>query len=57
MKLKLFKADYMGINIHKTDLANFGSSDPPANLQGSDLATRSQINNLLLEPSELLLKM
>ena len=47
MKSKLFKEDCMGIRIHKTELANCGSSDPPANLQGLDFSTRSQINNLV----------
>ena len=36
----------MGISIHKTELANWGSSDWPANLQDLDFGTRSQVNNL-----------
>ena len=37
----------MGIGIHKTELGNCESSDPPAELQGLDFGTRSQINNLV----------
>ena len=37
----------MGICIHKTELANYGGSDRPANLQGLDFGTRSQVNNLV----------
>ena len=37
----------MGISMHKTELTNCGSSDPPANLQGLDFGTRYQINNLV----------
>ena len=37
----------MGISIHKTELADCGSSDRPANLQGLCFGTRSQINNLV----------
>ena len=38
----------MGISIHKADLANGGSSDQPANLQGRlDIGTRSQVENLV----------
>ena len=44
---KLFKEDYMGIRIHKTELANCVSSDRPANFQGLDFGTRSQVNNLV----------
>ena len=45
-KSKLFKEDYMGISIHKTELANCRSSDRPVNLQDLDFGTRSQVNNL-----------
>ena len=45
-KSKLFQEDYMGISIHKTELANCGSSDRPVNLQDLDFGTRSQFNNL-----------
>ena len=44
-KSKLFKEDYMSISIHKTELANCGRSDRPANLQGIDFGTRSQVKN------------
>ena len=37
----------MDISIHKTELANCGGSDRPANLQGLDFGTRSQVNNLV----------
>ena len=37
----------MDISIHKTELANCGSSDRVANLQGLDFGTRSQVNNLV----------
>ena len=37
----------MSISIHKTELANCGGSDRPANLQGLDFGTRSQVNNLV----------
>ena len=37
----------MGISIHKTKLANCGSSDRPVNLQGLNFGTRSQVNNLV----------
>ena len=37
----------MGISIHNTELANCGSSDRPANLQGLDFETRSQVNYLV----------
>ena len=38
----------MGISIHKAELANCGSSDQSANLQGLDyFGTRSQVNNLV----------
>ena len=37
----------MGISIQKTELANCGSSDRPANLQGLDFGTRSQVKNLI----------
>ena len=37
----------MGISIHKTDLADCGRSDQPANLQGLGFGTRSQVNNLV----------
>ena len=37
----------MGISIHKTDLANCGISDRPANLQGLDFGTRYQGKNLV----------
>ena len=37
----------MSISIHKTELANCGASDRPANLQGLDFGTRSQVNNLV----------
>ena len=37
----------MGIGIQKTELANCGSSDRPANLQGLDFGTRSQVKNLI----------
>ena len=37
----------MGISIHKTDLANCGSSDRLANLQGLDCGIRSHVNNLV----------
>ena len=39
--------DFMGICIHKTELANYGGSDRPANLQGLDFGNRSQVNNLV----------
>ena len=48
-KSKLFKEDYMGISIHKTDLANCGSSDEPGNLQCLDFGTISQVKNLVAE--------
>ena len=35
----------MSISIHKTELANCGRSDRPANLQGIDFGTRSQVKN------------
>ena len=57
IKSKLFKGDYMGISVHKTELVNCGSIDPPVNLQGVDFETRSQINNLVARTSQLLLKM
>ena len=47
MKSKLFREACMNISIYKTELANCGSSDQPANLQGLDFGTRSQINNLV----------
>ena len=47
VELKLFNEDYTGISIHKTELANCGSSDPPANLQGLDFGTRFHFNNLV----------
>ena len=47
MKSKLFKEYYIGISIHKIELAYCGSSDLPANLQGIDFETRSQINNMV----------
>ena len=47
MKSRLFKEYYMGISIYKTELANCGSIDPPANLANIDFRTRSQINNLV----------
>ena len=37
----------MDISIHKTELSNCGGSDRPANLQGLDFGTRSQVNNLV----------
>ena len=37
----------MGINFLKTEIANCGSSDRPANFQGLNFGTRSQINNLV----------
>ena len=37
----------MGISIHKTELANCVSSDGPANFQGLDFGTTSQVNNLV----------
>ena len=45
MKSKLFKEDLWvaAISIHKTKLANCGSSDRPADLQGLDYGTRSQV--------------
>ena len=45
-KSKLFKEDYTGISIHKTELANCRSSDRAVNLQDLDFGTRSQVNNL-----------
>ena len=38
----------MDISIHKTGLANCGSRDRVANLQGLDFGTRSQVNNLVV---------
>ena len=46
-KSRLFKENYMGISIHKTELDNCGSTDRPSNLQGLDFAIRSQVNNLV----------
>ena len=46
-KSKLLKEDYMGITIHKTELANCESSVRPANLQGLNFGTRSQVKNLV----------
>ena len=37
----------MGISIYKTELANCGSSDRPANLEGLNFGTRSQVKNLV----------
>ena len=37
----------MSISIHKTELANCGSSDQPSNLQGLDFRRRSQVKNLV----------
>ena len=37
----------MGISIHKTELANCGSSDEPGNLQCLDFGTISQVKNLV----------
>ena len=47
MKSKLFKEDYIGINIHKSEVANCGSSDLPENMQGLSFGTRCQANNLV----------
>ena len=33
----------MGISFHKTELTNCGKRDRPANLQGLDFGTRSQV--------------
>ena len=46
-KSKLFKEDYVGISIHKTEPANCRSSERPPNLQGLNFRTRSQVNNLV----------
>ena len=56
MKSKLFKEDYIHINTHKTELANFGSSDSPTDLQGLDVRTISGINDLVPRNPQLLLK-
>ena len=45
-KSKLLKEDYMGISIHKTELANCVSSDGPANFQGLDFGTTSVARNV-----------
>ena len=37
----------MGISIHKTELASYGSSDRPVNLQDLKFGTRSQVKNLV----------
>ena len=47
MKSTIFKEDYIGITIHRTELPSCKSSDPPANFQSLDFGTRPQINNLV----------
>ena len=37
----------MSISIHKTELANCGSSDQPSNLQSLDFGRRSQVKNIV----------
>ena len=47
----------MGMSIHKIELANCGSSNQPANLQGLDFGTRSQVNNLVARNDSITAKM
>ena len=57
MKSKPFKEDYMGISINKTELANYGGSDRPANLQVLKFGTRSLVNNLVARNVSIMQKM
>ena len=47
MKSKLFKKDYIRISIHKTELADCGSNNPPENSKDLDFGTRYQLDNLV----------